>query len=236
MISCSNQVGWNWRIFQTSEDLIDAAAANILGVANDAILSSGAFHFVATGGETALKLYEKLGGMSSQWDKWRIYFGDERCLPRNDPERNSVMLRKSLLACAPIPESQIYEIPADLGPEAGSRAYVATQSRVPRFDLVLLSLGVDGHIASLFDAHHADMQASTSPVLPVWSAPKPPAERISLSLGRLAQTNYLLCLAAGAAKRDAVTRWLDGKGIVTQLSGDAVRRDVFVEHASWPHD
>ncbi len=211
-----------WREFADPARFERAATDVILFAAAAAIAERGAFRIVLAGGETPRPIYERVAGTDADWDRWHVYFGDERCLPSDDPGRNSVMARSAWLDRVAIPAPQIHAIEAERGPEAGARRYVAAVSEIGPFDLVLLGLGEDGHTASIFpgstwtrmaDRDPADDGAVMPPVIPVFDAPKPPPGRISLSPGRLGDARRVLFLVAGAGKRAAVARWQAGDPI-----------------------
>ncbi len=211
-----------WREFVDPARFERAAADFILAAAAEAIAERGAFRIVLAGGETPRPIYERVACAHADWGRWHVYFGDERCLPPDDPGRNSVMARSAWLDRVAIPASQVHVVEAELGPEAGAQRYAAAVSGVGPFDLVMLGLGEDGHTASVFPggpwdrmagANPADDDMAMPPVVPVFDAPKPPPGRISLSPGRLGDARRVLFVVAGAGKRVAVARWQAGDPI-----------------------
>lgn len=217
-----------WHVFATLFELEDAAVERILAAADEAIAARGAFHLVLAGGTTPRHVYEALRTVQADWANWHIYFGDERCLPPEDPERNSRMAMVAWLAHVSIPSAQIHVIAAELGGEAAAHAYSEILKRVPVFDLVLLGLGEDGHTASLFPMHVWERAISWPPVMPVHDAPKPPPDRITLSPERLSATHAVLFLVTGTGKADAVRDWRDG--LATPASRvSAARVDIYLD-------
>lgn len=214
-----------WHAYAGLDTLRGDAISTIIQNADARIRESGRFKIVLAGGSTPKKLYEQLGRLDAQWDAWEIYFGDERCLPPEHPERNSKMAFDAWLAHVPIPGSQIHVIPAELGPEEGARRYTEILKGAGEFDLVLLGLGEDGHTASLFPGG----QWGSQDAIAVFDAPKPPAERISMSALRLGFTRKTIFLVSGESKRQAVTDWRSGRSIpasaITPVSGV----DIFIE-------
>ncbi len=203
-------MGSDWRIHSDRNSLLKAA----LEIIRQCEAGSGSsFSVVLAGGQTPLELYRMLAGESMQWNKWRVYFGDERCLPPEHPERNSFQAMRTLLDHVPIPAAHIHVPPAELGPAEAASRYNAQLSNAGTFDLVLLGLGEDGHTASLFPGHEIGAERGAADVLPVFGAPKPPPERISLSARRLSQARTVLFLVTGAGKREAVLRWRRGENI-----------------------
>ena len=102
------------------------AAARTLAAATEAIERRGRFVVVLAGGNTPRALYESLRGADADWARWHVYFGDERCAPADDPERNSLMAASAWLDHVPIPAAQRHPIPAELGPLEAARRYAAT--------------------------------------------------------------------------------------------------------------
>jgi 6-phosphogluconolactonase len=148
-----------------------------------------------------------------QWPKWRVYFGDERCLPADHPARNSLQARQILLDRVPIRPEHIFTPPAELGPDEAASRYGAMLADTGEFDLVLLGLGEDGHTASLFPGRDAGTAPDAADVLPVFDAPKPPPQRISLSARRLSRARQVMFLVTGDAKREAMRRWRGGEAL-----------------------
>lgn len=202
---------WQW--FDTEADVRQAARAAIAAAAAEAIRARGVFHVVLAGGSTPRAVYQSLRDLPTRWDAWHVYFGDERVLPADDPERNSTMAAAAWLDHVPIPAAQIHVIPAERGLNDAVAAYRALLAGVGTFDLVLLGLGEDGHTASLFPGHAWGAGADAPDVLAVEDAPKPPPRRVSLSAQRLSRARQVLFLVTGPAKREAVARWKRGENI-----------------------
>jgi 6-phosphogluconolactonase len=219
---------------RSSEMIIAAAADHIAVSAARAIRRNGLFRFVATGGATAKALYGELRRLKCDWVHWQVYLGDERCLQPDDQERNSTLLQDALLAGLPIARHNIFTISAELGSEVGAAHYAKTLAEVDQFDLVLLSLGEDGHVASLFRFIDAFDSGSLPDVLSVSGAPKPPPDRISLSPGRLSRTDEMICLAVGQSKTLAVRNWLDGNLIPAKMLNPEAGIQLFVDAAAMP--
>ena len=220
-----------WHVFDSLHALEDAAVASILAAADDAIATRGAFHLVLAGGTTPRQVYEALRAEQANWKHWHIWFGDERCLPPQHPERNSRMAMTAWLAHVPIPFAQIHEIPAERGAETAAHDYAELLKTVPRFDLVLLGLGEDGHTASLFPMQEWERAISWPPVLPVHDAPKPPPDRVTLSPDRLSAAESVLFIVAGEAKAAAVRDWRDGIGIpASRIAPELV--DIYVDRSA----
>ena len=200
----------------------------ILAAADTAIRAGGQFRVVLAGGNTPRAAYQRLRDARADWGAWHIYFGDERCVPRDDPARNSRMAEQAWLDHVAIPALQRHPIPAELGALAAARAYGASLRSVAAFDLVLLGLGEDGHTASLFPGHDWGESRGSPAALAVLDAPKPPRERVSLSAARLSDTRDVLFMVSGASKREALAQWRAGAGIPARAITPAEGVDVLV--------
>ncbi|MBZ0096398.1 MAG: 6-phosphogluconolactonase [Sulfuricella sp.] len=218
-----------WYLFSSEQSLQTEAVSMIARAAEQAITGSGAFRVVLAGGHTPRALYERLRALKTDWEAWHIYFGDERCLPAVDPERNSSMARDAWLDHVPVPQKQIYAIPAERGAKAAATAYSATLKQVGEFDLVLLGLGEDGHTASLFPGNDWGQEVDSPVALPVFDAPKVPAERVSLSAWRLSQAKQVLFLVIGESKHEAVMNWRAGANIPARAIKPLLGVDVLAE-------
>jgi 6-phosphogluconolactonase len=190
--------------------LRQAAGRRIVDAAARAIERHGRFLIVLAGGNSPRGVYRMLRDADSDWSCWHVYFGDERCLPVDDPERNSRMAADAWLDHVPIPSGQVHAIPAELGAGAAALNYAQTLRGLADFDLVLLGLGEDGHTASLFPGHDWGVAASAPDTLAVFDAPKPPPQRVSLSAARLSRARAVVFLVEGESKRDAVMQWRTG--------------------------
>lgn len=195
-----------WHVYPDREELVEALAAAIAIRAEQCLTAAGKYSVVLTGGRTPRALYARLAGIDTDWTGWHVYFGDERCVPVGDDERNDAMARSTWLANVPIPPAQVHVIPGELGPEAASQAYARILAGVGRFDTTLLGLGEDGHAASLFPGRTEGLGDDAPDAIPVRGSPKPPPERVSLSARRLRDADEILFLVAGAAKREAIER------------------------------
>lgn len=201
------------------EALSAAVARRIAGLAERAIAARGVFHLVLAGGETPRRCYEKLRDLAVGWGDVQIYLGDERCLPRGDARRNDRMIGETLLAHIRIPQANIHPIPAELGAQAAAAAYATVLENVARFDLVLLGMGEDGHTASLFPDNPAT--SSNASVVPVFDAPKLPAERVSLGMSTLNAARQKIFLTAGEGKQKALAEMSRGKPLPASCVVDA---------------
>ncbi len=226
--------GPRWHPVADAVALEDEAVARISRAAREALARQDSFRIVLAGGTTPRNVYRKLAVLRTDWPRWHVYFGDERCVPVNDEQRNDRMASETLLDQVPIPASAIHRIPAERGAADAARAYERTLADVGVFDLVLLGLGEDGHTASLFPGHARGDAPGSADVMAVFDAPKPPPERVSLSAARLSRARRVLFLVAGESKRDAVRRWRAGKDIPVASIGALEGVEVLVEEALLP--
>ena len=220
---------WRWHAVPDERALPQAALEAIHDSAAQAIQERGQFHLVLAGGNTPREIYRRLRTAQTNWTAWHIYFGDERCLPADDPARNSRMAAEVWLDLVPIPAVQIHAIPAELGAIEAVKNYCETLKSLGDFDLVLLGLGEDGHTASLFPGHEWGATPGSPDALAVFDAPKPPAERVSLSASRLSQTRKAIFLVSGRSKQAAVASWGAGENIPARAIMPPSGVDVLVE-------
>ena len=204
------------------------AVDTALATAEASIRERGQFHFVLAGGNTPRKVYEALRSARTEWTAWHLYFGDERCLPEDDPERNSRMAIDAWLSHVPVLPAQIHVIRGELGPREAAASYAAALRGLGDFDLVLLGLGEDGHTASLFPGNDWGTTAESADALPVFDAPKPPPERVTLSAARLSRARKVLFLVSGESKRKALADWRSGRAIPAAAIRPPTGVDVLV--------
>ncbi|MBK5968566.1 MULTISPECIES: 6-phosphogluconolactonase [Thiorhodovibrio] len=206
--------GVETQVFEDAKAVAEAAAERIMQLGRAAVAERGWFNLVLAGGTTPEAAYRLLAQTHQDWSGWRFFVGDERCLPVDDPQRNSRMALNSWLEPAGIHPSQLAAIPAELGPEAAASAYAPVVAEALPFDLVLLGMGEDGHTASLFPGLASDRELSGPDlVVPVRDAPKPPPDRVSLTAGALGACRQMLLLVTGAGKHHALEQWQQGAAL-----------------------
>jgi 6-phosphogluconolactonase len=213
-----------WHLFNSQDEINQAAVNRILLVADEAIEKYGSFIIVLAGGSTPKAIYQLLREQQADWANWHVFHNDDRCLPIDHDERNSKMAREVWLNHVMIPGDQLHDIPAELGNVDGAKAYTKTLSGVRTFDLVILGLGEDGHTASLFPGQDVDNSADA---VPVFNSPKPPADRVTISQNRLNDTHNVLFLVTGAGKQEAVDNWRKGVIIPATLITGKQGADVY---------
>jgi 6-phosphogluconolactonase len=195
-----------------------AAVARAAAETVRTLLAGGARSLVLAGGTTPAACYRELARMDVAWGRVTALFGDERCVPPDDPESNYRMAREALLDR--VHPASVHRMAGELGPDEAAAAYDAIVGRLQPLDVVLLGVGEDGHTASLFPGNRA-LQADGW-ATPVRGAPKPPPERVSLTLRALRGARTVLILATGAGKAEAVAMARVG----TVPSG-------MIQHARW---
>ena len=206
------------QVFNDLEALSAAAAERVLDTANRAIAERGGFHIALAGGGTPRRLYELLATPGrrnpTDWSRWHIWFGDERCVPHAHVDSNFRMARTALLDQVPVPADQVHPMVVDPAqPQADAAAYartmqaiMPTEGNVPVFDLILLGMGDDGHTASLFPGTDI-LEITDRPAAAVYVADKD-SWRISLTYPVLDRARELLFLVAGAGKAPVIARVL----------------------------
>jgi 6-phosphogluconolactonase len=214
-----------WHRFESQAALNEASMSRIVAAANESIAARGAFSIVLAGGNTPKSIYELLRSATTDWSKWHIYYNDDRCLPVDHPDRNSLMAAQAWLDHVAIPKQHIHDIPTEQGPVAGAKAYADILQGLGDFDLVLLGLGEDGHTASLFPGHTWDDSVDA---FPVFDAPKPPPERVSISGARLSRTREVIFFVTGAGKQEAVDNWRKGVAIPATVIAPEAGVDVYI--------
>lgn len=196
-----------------------ACAARLVTAVADAQSARGTATVVLTGGRNGNALLAALADTPARdtvdWSRLDLWWGDERFLPGGDPERNQSQAREALLDAVALDPARVHPMPASDGPygpdaDAAAAAYAAELAAaappdhpgVPRFDVVLLGVGPDTHVASLFPGHPAAAETGRT-VVGVHNAPKPPPTRISLTFRAIRAAREVWLLAAGEDKAEA---------------------------------
>lgn len=199
--------------------LYEAATAAVVRLAHDAIAARGRFLMVLSGGETPLPLFEKLAHPDQRdafpWEQTHVFWADERLVPPEHEGSNFGLAQRALLRHVPIPEEQIHAVDGSLEPDeavvdyAKELASMAEPGRPwPRFDLVLLGLGADGHTASLFPGSTGKLP-DDAPVYAVQASyAGRPASRVTLTPAAINTAREVIFLVAGRNKAPALTRAL----------------------------
>jgi 6-phosphogluconolactonase len=187
-------------------------------------------HVVLTGGTIAIAAYAQLSAASADWSRVHLWWGDERYVPAGHEDRNDRQARDAFIDRLGIPDDHVHAMPAPDAESASgdshgeSMAHAADQygETLPSepFDLVLLGLGPDGHVASLFSGFD-QLEETERRCVEVHGSPKPPPERITLTYPALNHASEVWFLVSGDGKADAVAQVLGGSP-VSQTPGSGV--------------
>ncbi len=208
--------------------LAEAAAARLLTRLLDLLAVRSPVHIVLTGGTIGGATLRAVAASplrdAVDWTSVHLWWGDERYLDDGDAERNETLARDAVIShlAGLLPAENVHAVPAANAPdgrtaEDAARAYAATLAEhasagamSPAFDVVLLGMGPDAHVASLFPGHPA-LDAQGVAAVAVHDSPKPPADRVSLTFDALARAKEIWVVAAGAEKAPAVAAALGGR-------------------------
>ncbi|WP_167482723.1 6-phosphogluconolactonase [Leptospira levettii] len=171
-----------------------------------AISERNIFHIALTGGETARSIYPKFLDLQTDWSKWHFWYGDERVLPEGHKDLNSVMAEKTFLNQLSCNESQVHKIPVFLGGKRASQLYSKYLEAIDYLDLILLGLGEDGHVASLFPNTDWHKLNDLSHAISIQNSPKAPSERVSMSFYRIQKSRKILVISKGLSKLEIINR------------------------------
>jgi 6-phosphogluconolactonase len=206
----------NLLVYETPEELAGAAARDFAARAREAVAERGRFAVVLAGGSTPKATYEVLArdyADNLDWSKVHVYFGDERTVPPDHEDSNYRMARETLLSRIRV--GSVHRMRCELTPEEAAAAYerelrefFGTSDEPPRFDLILLGLGKDGHTASLFPETSAldvtDRWVVANPVLKLETA------RLTLTIPIINAAKAVTFLVAGRDKAEALKEILEG--------------------------
>jgi 6-phosphogluconolactonase len=224
------------------------AAVEIVRRLQGARRERGVAHLALSGGGTPARTYELIAAELESWEGIEVWFADERCVGPQDEQSNYRLAEQTLLsAAAGLAAERVHRMEGELGPEEGARRYALelrehcspedrdAPQEPPALDLIVLGIGPDGHVASLFPGAPTLDAGPHELCLGVHDSPKPPPERITLTLPVLHAARRCLLLATGAAKADAVNAM---RGEPTRhVPASLLRRErlsVFVDDAAAP--
>jgi len=207
--------------------LAQAVAARLVVKLIDAQAERGEASLVLSGGRVAAAVQRAIRTLPARdavdWSRVDIWWGDERFLPSGHPERNETQAREALLDALPLDPARVHPMPATDGPdgddpEAAAARYAAElaaaarpgSGALPHFDVLLLGVGEDGHVASVFPGH--PVVHETRPVSAVRGSPKPPPTRITLTLPAINTAEEVWLVAAGVDKAQPIGVAMAGSG------------------------
>ena len=210
-------------VHSSGDLLAAAAAARCVTRLADAVAARGHAHLVLTGGGIGTKVLAAIAAAPARdavdWPRVEFWWGDERFEPAGDDQRNETGARAALLDALGVPETRVHAIPGPDGPDGDdpdaaaaryARELAAAEpgATVPAFDVLMLGIGPEGHVASIFPDSPAAHAGGS--VVAVRNCPKPPPTRVSLTFGALQAAREVWVLASGAEKAEAVAQALSG--------------------------
>ncbi|MGH3969049.1 MAG: 6-phosphogluconolactonase [Mycobacterium sp.] len=224
--------------FPDSDALVAAAGERLIGVIESAAAARGRALIVLTGGGNGNRLLRYLAAQRQRvhWDKVHLFWGDERYVPEDDDERNDKQARDALLDHVDIPARNVHTMPASDGESGGDLGAAALAYEqvlaanaepghlAPDFDVHLLGVGPEGHVNSVFPDTPA-VRESTRLVVGIDDSPKPPPERITLTLPAVQRSREVWLMVSGAEKADAVAAAVGGADPVSVPAAGAVGRE-----------
>ena len=207
------------RIFDDLDALSKAAAALFVDSCAEAVRLRGRALVALSGGNTPLELYKLLAqppyAAQVDWPHVHVFWGDERCVPPDDPESNYRQAQDALLARVPIPAGNVHRVQGEAEPQEAALSYALTLKDFatpplswPRFDLLLLGMGDDGHTASLFPGSPVDVKTPTAAVTAQYQGR--PANRVTITPVVLNQAKRVVFLVSGQSKSQALANVLYG--------------------------
>ncbi|MGZ4590343.1 MAG: 6-phosphogluconolactonase [Actinomycetes bacterium] len=226
-------------VHRDADELAAAVAARLITRITDVQAARGSAHLVLTGGGIASRTHRSVADSPARgavdWRALDVWWGDERFLPAGDPERNETQARDDLLDRVPVDPARVHPMPPSDGadgndPEAAAERYALELAKaarpedhasVPAFDLLMLGVGPDGHIASLFPGKPALYEQERT-VVAVRGAPKPPPTRLSLTLPAIQSAQDAWLVVSGEDKAKVVAMALSGAG-PTQIPAAGAR-------------
>jgi 6-phosphogluconolactonase len=197
----------------------ETTGARLLIAIGDAIAKRGVAHVVLTGGTVGIELLRRAAATplasTIDWTSVHVWWGDERFVPAGHPDRNEGQAQDALLRHVPLPEENIHRIGSSdqfaTVLDAASAYYsLIAQWDDPQWDVAMFGMGPDGHVASLFPgladipAEHVEFDDAAPRALPVVDSPKPPAERVTMTLSTINHARCVWIVATGAEKAPAV--------------------------------
>lgn len=206
-------------VMKNADEVVSALASYVLHAQKEAVEKKGRFTVALSGGSLPKMLRGLIGVESVDWDKWQVYYADERAVPLDHPDSNHALCEKELYSKVPIPKENIHPIDTTLldDLEELSDAYEKAlilqfaskdSARFPIFDLILLGMGPDGHTCSLFPGHEL-LAEEDRWVAYLEDSPKPPPKRITLTYPVINHALRVAFVATGAGKQEMLSKVLD---------------------------
>lgn len=221
--------GGDVHVFDSLASFHNAGIAMIGAAAAEAIAARGSFSLALTGGGDAQALYLALaadGGRGLvEWVRTRVWWGDERCVPPEHEDSNYRMAFQALLKHVPIERDAIHRMRGE-DPDLEWAAADYAKSLPERFDLMLLGVGPDGHVCSLFPGRR-ELEERERLVVPIDGSPKPPSRRLTVTPPVIGAARKLMVMVSSAAKADAVAAAL-ADGPVSEIPARLARHGTWI--------
>lgn len=217
-------------------------ASELLGILRDRQAEGGVPCVVLTGGGGGAASLAALAAHAERdavdWTRVRFLWGDERWLPAGDAERNDRLADDSLFAAVDVAPELVHRVGAadgDLTLDEAAADYAETVAGIARIDVAINGVGPDGHVASLFPGRHElELVGADAPAaVPVRDSPKPPPERVSLTLPAINRAERVWLIAAGAGKRDAVADVVAGNPSPAGLIAGTAETVLWTDEAAF---
>jgi 6-phosphogluconolactonase len=208
----------NIKFFPNHDELSQAAAEYLIELARKAIQDHGIFSVALSGGSTPAPVYRALGSIENrdrlEWERIHLFWGDERCVPPDHPNSNYRMVKEQLLQSVSIPEENIHRVPGEMEVRMAAFTYEEVLRNFfvgewPRFDLVLLGMGEDGHTASLFP-NSAGLNEEQRWFIANY-APERDSWRLSLTKNAINAARHIIVMVAGQTKADMLYDVFEGE-------------------------
>ncbi|MEV6300849.1 6-phosphogluconolactonase [Actinoplanes sp. NPDC051861] len=221
-------------VVEDADILASTVAARLAVRILDAQAVHGTASVVLTGGRVAAKVLRAVRELPASaaidWSRVDLWWGDERFLPAGDPDRNETQAREALLDKLPLDPARVHAMPASDGPDgddasAAAERYASALTPLPRFDVLMLGVGEDGHVASLFPGHPGLQETGTAAA--VHNSPKPPPTRVTLTVPTIQSAEEVWLIAAGPDKAQPIGAVLSGADLPASRA-HGVRKTLFL--------
>ena len=216
------------KVLATEKDVSKELCDTVINAADTAVKERGIFTIGFSGGSAAKMLCDSLPNASTDWSKWRVFFCDERHVSFDDPECTFTFYKNNLMSKVPLSGDQVFPLNPDISVEKAAEEYVTAIRKVfpgdslPRFDLLVLGMGPDGHTCSLFPGHPL-LDETSKLAAPITDSPKLPPCRVTMTFPVINNAACIVFASCGAGKAEIVQQVLESKADVPPLPAARVR-------------